>query len=326
MTHLRTTFLLWAVAAAAVVSACASPGKRTAYDDYPVSFPEMLRMLSKDKAHLSVFERLGPFETRTRPNITIPLGNGETLTGDFVAPKGDIEAPLAIIVHGNQSQKEAHRYQALRLASYGIYALTVQVPSRGQWIENGALIERLTRALRADPKLLHPYADTTRMVLIGHSFGGSAITVAASRGAPVKGLVLLDPAVYNTEVMKAMRAVTQPVMLLGADQDVFHSRKRQLFYRHMGGEIAELSVVGATHDDAQHPSMYALSAYGLDPYTSAARQELFSAAITASVLSLASTGKLDYAWKAFADALEHGDLKDARRRRARAPLTEAAPR
>jgi pimeloyl-ACP methyl ester carboxylesterase len=302
-----------------LATACVSQGKRTAaYDDYPVSYPEMVRMLAKEPPHLSTFEHVGPFETRTQANLALDLGDGEVLSADLVAPKGGIEAPVAIFVHGNHSQKEAHRYQAARLASFGIYALSVQVPSRGQWIENGRLIERLARALRERPALVHQYADTRNIVLIGHSFGGSAVTVAASRGAPVKGLVLLDPAVYSAEVMKAMRKVRQPVMLLGADFDVFHSRKRRLFYQHIGGEMGELSVVGATHDDAQNPSMQALSTYGLDPYTSREHQELFTAAIAATVLSLTSTGKLDNAWTAFADAVEHGDFKDPRRRAARA--------
>lgn len=316
---LRPTFAL-----PLLLSACATSGKHRAYHDYPVSFPEMVRMLAQEPPHLSTFERAGPFATRTRLNVVLPLGDGVFVTGDLIVPRGDIEAPVAIIVHGNQSQKEAHRYQALRLASHGVYALTVQLPNRGQWLENGLLVDRLTRVLTAQPQLLHPFADTTRIILVGHSFGGSAITVAASRNAPVKGLVLLDPAVYGTSVMKAMRAVDQPVMLLGADSQVFRSRKRALFYRHIRGAMAELSVAGATHDDAQQPSMFSLSAYGIDPYTSSERQNLFSAAITASVISIASTGKLDFAWIAFADAIEHGDFKEARRRSARAklPMTE----
>lgn len=315
-----TTFALLVLALLAW--GCASPGKHHEYEDYPVSFPEMVRHLERDDPHLSTFEKLGPFPTRIKENVAITLKSGERLLVDVLGPTNDLEAPVAMIVHGNFSQKEAHRFQALRLASFGLYVVVAQVPIRDRWIENGRTIKQLVDALVARPKLVHPRADLANLVLAGHSFGASAITVAAANGAPVRGLVLLDPAVYAPEVMKAMRAVKQPVMILGADKEIFRSRKRPFFYRHLSGEVAEISITGATHDDAQHPSMFAMSAFGIDPYTNPERQGLFAAALTASVLSLSSTGQLDLAWNSFQDAIEHGDLKEPQRRGA---ISRAAP-
>ena len=45
------------------------------------------------------------------------------------------------------------------------------------------------------------------------------------------------------------------LMLLGADRSIFRSRKRRLFYDEIGGEVGEVSIRGATHDDAQHPNI-----------------------------------------------------------------------
>ncbi len=40
--------------------------------------------------------------------------------------------------------------------------------------------------------------QTDSIVLVGHSFGGGAVVAAAAQQLPIRGAVLLDPAVYDT--------------------------------------------------------------------------------------------------------------------------------
>ena len=57
-----------------------------------------------------------------------------------------------------------------------------------------------------------------QILLVGHSFGGSASIIAAAKGARVRGLILLDPAVVHNKVVRQMRRVKVPVILIGADK------------------------------------------------------------------------------------------------------------
>jgi pimeloyl-ACP methyl ester carboxylesterase len=197
-----------------------------------------------------------------------------------------------------------------------MYAMTVQLPNRERWLENGATLAKLAKHWRLIERKLDPDARIDGLILAGHSFGGSAVTVAAGRGAPVRGLILLDPALVADSVKTYMKRVRVPVMLLGADREVFRSRNRFAFYRGMAGEMGEVSVRGATHDDAQQPSMFALSTLGVDPFTTPEKQDTFTAAITATAFSLAATGGLDYVWKIVRKEVAAGDLKQAQRRKA----------
>lgn len=307
-----------ALAFLTLASACVEGPKdvRDHFEVAPVTFAELTAELMKREPSLADFDQEGPFKYDVRVNRVFRVTKTDTLVTDVAIPRYRSRAPLVIVSHGNHSRKEAHRSQIQRLASYGFYAVAVQLPNTGQWMENGTLIAKLARKFARRPKLIDPNVDTSRIILAGHSFGGSAITVAAGQGAPVAGLVLLDPAVASMKLPLYMKKVDVPVMLIGADMSLFRSRKRRLFDRHMGGEFAEVSVRGATHDDAQGPSMFSLTTFGFDPYTSEERQRTFAAAITASAFSIAATGTLDYAWSAFERPFEDGVLRAAGRRAA----------
>lgn len=239
----------------------------------------------------------GPFSYRLLENYHIKMSPKEDLITDAVVPRIRDKSPLVIIVHGNKSHKEAHRYQAERLASWGFHSLVLQVPNRKQWMKNGKTIARLTKLLHKWPDLVSRKIDKNRIMLMGHSFGGSAITIAAGRKAPVSGLILLDPAVVHTKVTKYMSKVNVPTILLSADKEIYRARRQHLFGKFINSEFAQVSIIGATHDDAQFPSMFALSAYGIDPYTSKDKQEIFMEAITVAAFSLAVRNSVDFAFK-----------------------------
>src|SRR4030095_11638447 len=86
------------------------------------------------------------------------------------------------------------------------------------------------------------------------------------------------------------------------------------FFRFIRSGVAEISIRNASHEDAQYPSEYALQAFGIDPYTTEELQITFASALTAAAFSLSSTGKFDYAWQSFGDALESGRVFKARKK------------
>jgi len=103
-------------------------------------------------------------------------------------------------------------------------------------------------------------------------------------------------------------------MLLGADQEVFQSRRRGYFFKYIPKRMAEISIRGATHDDAQYPSRRSLQYFGFDPFTSVDKQEKFKAAITTTAFSLGANGNLHYAWKSFGADIKQGSFFNAKKK------------
>ena len=263
---------------------------------------------------LAKFESIGPFHTRVQLDRDITLSLSEKASVDFFAPIASDKAPLVVICHGNYSGKSAHRTQAKMLATWGFNVVAFEVPNRGQWLENGARLKRLVSFLYKSPEFLGQGIDVDRIILAGHSFGGSASIVAMGLGAPVAGAVLLDPAVVHGDVIKAMRNIPVPVALLGSDKSLFQARGRPSFFRNIQGEMIEISVAGAVHDDAQGPSVFSKSALGFDPFTSSENQGKFRSLLTASVLSIASSGTLDFADRVIKNEKSSGSFRDYARR------------
>jgi dienelactone hydrolase len=194
----------------------------------------------------------------------------------------------------------------MHLASWGMNALTVQLPNQGPWTENGRTLAKLVRFIRQWPEILDNRIDLTRIILVGYSFGGSSVAVALADGAPVMGGILLDPAAIDRDFPAHLRKIDKPVLLLGADEQIYSARNRNYFYRFMRNGIIELSIKDATHEDAQFPAQFGMATEAI--------QVTFVSAITAAAISLSSTGGLEYAWNSFGDALKNGKLIKARKK------------
>ena len=256
------------------------------------------------------FASPGPFLVSSRVDKEFNLDLNQTVVVDHFYARSQDKLPVIVISHGNFSNKRAHREQAKHLASWGFHVITVESPNRDEWLQNGERLRDLVEIIHSFPKILGDNADPSRILMVGHSFGGSAAIVAIGDGAPVIGAILLDPAVVHSKVIASMKKSDVPVALLGSDQKVFYARGSSRFLKNIAGEILEVSVPKATHDYAQGPSVFSQAALGVDPFTSTAKQAIFRSMLTASVLGVASSGTLDFSVRVFTKAAKSGVLAD----------------
>ena len=269
------------------------------------------RVLAGGNRSLSLLQRPGPFSYGVFTDYRIPLSPTFSLLTDYYQPRHLGKSPLVVFVHGNGFSKEVHSGHGRRLASWGFHVLAIEVPNRYQWIANGRRVAKLVRMLLASPHLLSDRFDPGRILLVGHSFGGSAVSLAASERLPLRGLILLDPAVVTKKLAKALKKVRVPTIILGADPVVFRSRRRHQFFRHLAGPVTEITVSGATHNDAQLPSI-TQTRWGFDLTTSPKKQFQFLHLITSSAFSLGVVGDDSLLSSSIGAWLRLGLLKDHR--------------
>lgn len=278
------------------------------------SVAELQGYLQSHKADVDLFRLRGPFAVTDKKDLQIRLSNTERINTDLFLSAAVGKAPLVIFLHGYDSTKEAHENQALHVASWGMHCLTVQLPNTGPWVGNGRTLARLVMLISRSPEILDARIDPTKIILVGHSFGGSSVAVALADGAPAAGGVLLDPAAIGRDLPKFLQQVNKPVMMLGADDEVSSTRNRDYFYRFIRSGIAEISIRDAAHEDAQYPSETALRNFGIDPTTTEELQITFVSALTAAALSLSASGTFDYAWMSFSPVIENGKFFNARKK------------
>jgi dienelactone hydrolase len=289
-----------------------------------VSVPSQKKSLTADDIHLRLqvlkpgvdrFKNDGPFEVEEYQDTKLNVSATEVREVDVYKTKARGRAPVVIMSHGNFSGKRAHADQARRLASWGFHVIVAELPNRNQWLDNGRRILDLSLFIRGWPRFLGENADSTRIILIGHSFGGSAVTLAASERAPIVGVILLDPAIVHPTVTAAMTRINVPAILLGADPKVFQARGRQTYRKKWNGPFLEVTIAGSTHDDAQGPSMFSTYSLGIDPFTDNTQRETFKASLVSAAVSLASAGNLEMVTKDFSVASLDGDLSQIFMRR-----------
>jgi pimeloyl-ACP methyl ester carboxylesterase len=271
---------------------------------------EVETYLLQHRPDLDQFRPRGPFAASTIKDLELRLSATERVTGDLYLPAPAEKAPLVILVHGNENAKEDHSYQGLHLATWGIHCLALQLPNTGPWVDNGRILARVVAFIQKNPQSLDSRIDTSKIILAGHSFGGYAVAIALAEGAPAAGGILLDPATVGNGFATFFSKINKPVMVLGADEQyVSAAQGRSYYYRYIRSGIAEVSIRGAAHEDAE---------FSLEPSlvsnTTEEHQITFMSALTGSVFSLAATGKFDYAWSSFGDAIKSGRLANPRKK------------
>jgi len=283
----------------------------------PIKVPnpaELQRYLLSRKPDVAQFRLRGPFTVTERRDLEIPLAAGLTVTADLYLCAAADKAPLVIVLHGLDNSKRDHAFQAMHLASWGMHSLALDLPKRGPWIGNGRTLAGIVETIQRTPELVDSRIDADKIILVGHSFGATAVAAALGEGAPALGGVLLDPAGIGRELPQLLRRITVPVMVIGADEDIWPTRNRGQFYRFIPGAVGEISIRDTLHQDAQYPNEHTLRGFEDEPDDTEEAQIAFVSALTASALGLAATGTIDYGWNSFEQAIKNGTFFNARRK------------
>jgi alpha/beta hydrolase family protein len=275
---------------------------------------ELQRYILSRKPDVAQFKLRGPFAVTERKDLEIPLASGLTVTADLYLCATAQKAPLVIVLHGYDNSKKDHAFQAMHLASWGMHGMALDLPNHGPWIANGRTLAKLVDAIHRKPELVDGRIDADKIILVGHSFGAAAVATALGERAPALGGVLLDPAGIGRELPKLLQRITVPVMVIGADEDIWPTRNRGQFYRFIPARVGEISIRDTLHEDAQYPNEHTLRAFEEQPDDTEEAQIAFVSALTASAFSLAATGSIDYGWNSFEQAIKKGMFFNARRK------------
>ncbi|MEN3352566.1 MAG: Chlorophyllase enzyme [Betaproteobacteria bacterium] len=275
---------------------------------------ELHRYLLGREANVDMFRARGPFAVTTQQDRELRLTSSRRIKTDVFLSAPAAKAPLVLFLHGHDSSKRAHANQAAHLASWGMHCLTVQLPNNGPWDSNGRTLAALVRLIHRTPGAIDNRIDTSKIILVGHSFGAFAVAVALAEGAPAAGAILLDPATVGKDARNVLRRIQKPVMVLGADDEDIAPRNRDYFYEFIRSDVAEVSIRDAVHEDAQYPSEFALQNSGVDPHTTEELQITFVSALTAAAISISATGAVEYAWTSFRRVLQAGEFFNAKKK------------
>jgi pimeloyl-ACP methyl ester carboxylesterase len=275
---------------------------------------ELQRYLLSRKPDVAQFRFRGPFAIVERKDLEIPLESDLTVKADLYLCAAASKAPLVIVLHGHNNSKEDHAFQAMHLASWGMHGLALDLPKNGPWIANGRTLAKLVDTIHRSPQLVDGRIDADKIILVGHSFGGTAVATALGERAPALGGVLLDPTAIGRGLSQLLGRIAVPVMVIGADEDIWPARNRGQFYRFIPRGVGEISIRDTVHKDAQYPNQRTLRTFEDDPDETEEAQIAFVSALTASAFGLAATGNIDYAWNSFENAFKNGTLFNARRK------------
>jgi pimeloyl-ACP methyl ester carboxylesterase len=309
---LARILVVLAVVSLAFIGGCARMPQTGITTLKPASLDALQRHLLANSADLGLFRLRGPFEVTVKEDLELQLAPNEVYEADAYLSAPNEKAPLVILLHGHENSKEDHAYQGLHLATWGMHSISVQLPNTGPWIKNGETLGRIVRFIQNRPESVDSRIDPKRIVVVGHSFGGFSAAIALAQSTSVRGAVLLDPAGMGRSLPGYLRKIRSPVMVIGSDGNIGMTRKREDFYEYIARDVAEISIVGAQHDDATFPMESGF--WGRDTAATEEMQIAFVATLTASAFSLAFTGKLDYAWASFKDSIRDGKLFDALRK------------
>ena len=197
--------------------------------------------------------------------------DGRALQGFFVAPGGPGPFPGIVFHHGSGGLLPAAKPGIETLVAMG-YAVFVAI-RRGHNRNPGPFWESLVTAPWGSPEMgpqlvaalagecddavaalewlrAHPQVDPDRVAMIGSSYGGVMVMLAAGRRVPFRaGISFAGPSItwpdapaLQTVLLEAMEQMQIPLMLIQAGDDVHLTPTYVL-----GGELARLGRPHETH-------------------------------------------------------------------------------
>lgn len=310
----KKNLLLLALAWLALIGGCARTPDIGMTTLKAPSLRELENYLLTHKVDVDEFRLRGPFDVSTQNDHGFRLSASERITGDLYLSAPAEKGPLVILLHGHDNSKDDHAYQAMHLASWGIHTFALQLPNNGPWVGNGRTLARIVDFIHQRPEILDSRINPQKIILVGHSFGGSSAAIALAAGAPATGGILLDPAAVGKGLPALLGKINKPVMVIGADESVSSARGRSIFYRYIRGSFAEISIRGAAHEDAEFPLETSTLGFGGESAPTEEHQITFVSALTSAAFSLAATGGFDYAWTSYGDAIKNGKFARPRKK------------
>jgi pimeloyl-ACP methyl ester carboxylesterase len=240
---------------------------------------------AKKIPQISDFDRWGPFDFDIHENFDVRLSEKAKISSTLINPKNYRESQLVIFQHGNKSSQDDHIEQAKVIASWGFQVIILSQPNQKHWNLNSQNLKNLIQLVKAFPPIVGRIDQDFSLYLVGHSFGGYAATYASIKGADVDGIVLLDPAIYDSKIITKKRVNSKPTIIIGADEQIFRSKKREAF-RSLSPRSIEISISQAGHYDAQWGESFLYSLEFLNHFTRYRYRRTYTATTVAALFAL----------------------------------------
>ena len=307
--------VLLLIALMALSISCARRFPATEVTPIKVDNPaELQRYLLSHKPDVAQFRMRGPFAVIERRDLEIPLVSGPTVEADLYLCAAARKAPLVIVLHGYNNSKEDHAFQAMHLASWGMHGLAIDLPKQGPWIANGRTLAKLVDAIHRTPQLIDDRIDANKIILVGHSFGATAVATALGQGAPA----------LRRRASRSRRDRPGIAAVAAADHrsrdgdrcgrgHLAHPQPRAILPLHSGRGRRDLDTGHGPRRCAVSERAHAPRIRGKPDDTEDA-QIAFVSALTSSAFGLAATGGIDYGWNSFENAFKNGMFFNARRK------------
>lgn len=214
----------------------------------------------------------------------------ETLSSNtkIVAPQSGGPYPLIVASHGWSASGDNQLGWAKQFASWGFVVAVPSFPSpmMPDAQVNSDIIVGLANDLRgASPNAHNVLAG--KVGLEGHSAGGLATTLAASKlGASVGAVVLFDPVDRNDVGKAAYSGLCAPILGVFAKPSSCNTNAGwRAFATSTKAELVGFDVVGSTHCDGENSDRGMLCGMACGGAANPARQKVYASYATAFLLA-----------------------------------------
>lgn len=155
----------------------------------------------------------------TAMDVRVPTANGKILAGWLIAADGAGKVPAVVLMHGWGADRSTLLPLAPALHAAGLAVLLVDARSHGA--SDGDSFSSMPRFAEDIDAALdwlrrQDWADPAALAVVGHSVGGAAALLAASRRSDVAAVVSLSAFDHPERVMRAyLRRAHVPYVPLG---------------------------------------------------------------------------------------------------------------